>query len=420
MSSVFDFNESDGEDGPQAHVSLTPQTSLKPPARSPQRPKPVVPIGTNPAPVSMRAQMLFQKSKEIKAQDIPKKFVGVTYNAGPILNSPTKSKRLSDLPLPFELPSTATTVNDHHSSSLAQSSPQKIVRAPALLAPPRTIADISPRKPQAVSNRDIKDQLITLPTLRSPAKIAEPALITTNSSEASIAVPAGARVPKEYVEGDFVYVADWWNDACMKEFARFGLPHICVIEKIIKTATRDEAELRYLYRPHETFHQGNHRFFLREVLLSSQRATRPLTSLRGLCHVLHVSDYRKSSVVDFPEEHTYVCQCRYSPDSKAIAPAKAFAVGRKLPLQPLALDHTRPMQLMTCGDQPIAPMMLGSSAQASTRILLGAIPMDIVFVKDCDVPVHIRHTAVDRDVRSKAPKTPKPGTPSAAPTRFVS
>ncbi|KAK4299042.1 hypothetical protein Pmani_003145 [Petrolisthes manimaculis] len=78
------------------------------------------------------------------------------------------------------------------------------------------------------------------------------------------------------------------------------------------------------FRPAETFHQPNRKFFEHEVFKTDQHHAYPLTEVIGKCCVLPLLDYVKMKPADMDEKDVYVCESRYNSRNRFFKKIKSF------------------------------------------------------------------------------------------------
>ncbi|XP_071547124.1 protein polybromo-1 isoform X2 [Panulirus ornatus] len=97
------------------------------------------------------------------------------------------------------------------------------------------------------------------------------------------------------------------------------------------------------YRPAETFHQPNRKFFEQEVFKTDQHHAYPLTEVIGKCYVLPLVDYIKMKPEDVDEKEVYVCESRYNSRNRFFKKIKSFPfnVGERVKL----VERPEPLEM---------------------------------------------------------------------------
>ncbi|XP_066976703.1 protein polybromo-1 isoform X4 [Macrobrachium rosenbergii] len=99
------------------------------------------------------------------------------------------------------------------------------------------------------------------------------------------------------------------------------------------------------YRPAETFHQPNRKFFEQEVFKTDKHNAYPLTDVVGKCYVLPLLDYVKMKPEGVDDKDVYVCESRYNTRNRFFKKIKSFPfnVGERVTLverpEPLGLKR---------------------------------------------------------------------------------
>ncbi|XP_064120961.1 protein polybromo-1-like isoform X6 [Macrobrachium nipponense] len=99
------------------------------------------------------------------------------------------------------------------------------------------------------------------------------------------------------------------------------------------------------YRPAETFHQPNRKFFEQEVFKTDKHNAYPLTDVVGKCYVLPLLDYVKMKPDGVDDKDVYVCESRYNTRNRFFKKIKSFPfnVGERVTLverpEPLGLKR---------------------------------------------------------------------------------
>lgn len=78
------------------------------------------------------------------------------------------------------------------------------------------------------------------------------------------------------------------------------------------------------YRPAETFHLPNRKFFEQEVFKTDQHHAYPLTEVIGKCYVLPLVDYVKMAPENVDEKDVFVCESRYNSRNRFFKKIKSF------------------------------------------------------------------------------------------------
>nr|XP_045600014.1 protein polybromo-1-like isoform X3 [Procambarus clarkii] len=78
------------------------------------------------------------------------------------------------------------------------------------------------------------------------------------------------------------------------------------------------------YRPAETFHQPNRKFFEQEVFKTDQHHAYPLTEVIGKCYVLPLLDYIKMKPEGVDQKDVFVCESRYNSRNRFFKKIKSF------------------------------------------------------------------------------------------------
>lgn len=97
------------------------------------------------------------------------------------------------------------------------------------------------------------------------------------------------------------------------------------------------------YRPAETFHQPNRKFFEQEVFKTDQHHAYPLTEVVGKCYVLPTVDYMKMRPENVDEKDVYVCESRYNSRNRFFKKIKSFPfnVGERVKL----IERDEPLEM---------------------------------------------------------------------------
>ncbi|XP_042217828.1 protein polybromo-1-like isoform X3 [Homarus americanus] len=97
------------------------------------------------------------------------------------------------------------------------------------------------------------------------------------------------------------------------------------------------------YRPAETFHQPNRKFFEQEVFKTDQHHAYPLTEVIGKCYVLPLVDYIKMKPEGVDEKDLFVCESRYNSRNRFFKKIKSFPfnVGERVKL----LERPEPLEM---------------------------------------------------------------------------
>ncbi|KAK8745940.1 hypothetical protein OTU49_017190 [Cherax quadricarinatus] len=97
------------------------------------------------------------------------------------------------------------------------------------------------------------------------------------------------------------------------------------------------------YRPAETFHQPNRKFFEQEVFKTDQHHAYPLTEVIGKCYVLPLVDYIKMKPEGVDENDIFVCESRYNSRNRFFKKIKSFPfnVGERVRL----VERPEPLEM---------------------------------------------------------------------------
>ncbi|XP_050687170.1 protein polybromo-1-like isoform X6 [Eriocheir sinensis] len=97
------------------------------------------------------------------------------------------------------------------------------------------------------------------------------------------------------------------------------------------------------YRPAETFHQPNRKFFEQEVFKTDQHHAYPLTEVIGKCYVLPLVDYVKTTPENVDEKDVFVCESRYNSRNRFFKKIKSFPfnVGERVKL----VERLEPLEM---------------------------------------------------------------------------
>ena len=79
------------------------------------------------------------------------------------------------------------------------------------------------------------------------------------------------------------------------------------MEKLEKLGVR----VCWFFRPEQTIHKANTKFFPNEVLKCNQFENYQADEILGRCQVLFVKDYIRGKPKNVAMEHVYVCESRY-------------------------------------------------------------------------------------------------------------
>eukprot|EP01135_Chromosphaera_perkinsii_P009290 Nk52_evm42s1705 gene=Nk52_evmTU42s1705 len=105
-----------------------------------------------------------------------------------------------------------------------------------------------------------------------------------------------------YAENDYCYLK---NDS--------GEPHVVRIENMWQDMFGERlVACHWFYRVSETYHNPEKMYYEREVFKSSMKRVDPVSSIVGKCCVIHSKDYPKYKHKTIPDEHTYVCESKYT------------------------------------------------------------------------------------------------------------
>ncbi|CAI4231619.1 unnamed protein product [Auanema sp. JU1783] len=126
-----------------------------------------------------------------------------------------------------------------------------------------------------------------------------------------------------------------------------GLPHIMRIERIFSNESGEQM-LRgvWVYRPSETIHLSNRRFYENEVFITPFQDMATADRLVGKCMVVFFKTYLSHSIGGYDEKDVYVCESKYFGKPRYFQKLKSWAyendaelssfTARETPIEPPA------------------------------------------------------------------------------------